>query len=560
MQQWARLRPHFPAVCFLADGENESSRLSFGELDDKARRLSSRIIRAGLSGKTVLLPAESAPPFIIAMCGCLYSGAIAVPIPTQIRNRGEDRIRAIASNAGIAAVVDLGGDACKPLLQTMADIALISLDDLQAESRQLRPPDPSRCALLQYTSGSTSAAKGVLISHHNLATNIAMLSEAFGVHAESRFLTWLPLFHDMGLVGHLLAALYCGIQCTVIPPLRFLQKPVRWLKAISRYDITMSGGPNFAYDLCVRRHRNSEDDAIDLRSWERAVCAGEPVRLSTMRDFAETFAPFGFRKTALYPSYGLAEATVFVSGGCLGDGVKVIPTEVAAKGELISCGRPPSSTSVVIVDPDTCELLPDGAEGEVWVSGDHVATRYWNNATATAAVFAATLSNGQGSGHGKFLRTGDLGLKWQGELFVTGRRKNLIIHRGINLHPEDIEATIGSCHANFGVTGAAFAIDVNGEEQLVVAYEVLTSSRKDSEVQSMIERALKAVAQEHGVRIYDLVLTRSGTLPRTTSGKIQRDRCRALYLAKRLASIEGSFTHPSLGISQSLERRQPTLG
>jgi acyl-CoA synthetase (AMP-forming)/AMP-acid ligase II len=553
IQQWARTRPDDLALLFLADGESETCRLSFGELNDQALHLSGRIIRAGLSGQPVLLPAQSGPDFVLAFCGCLYAGAISVPSPFYTRNRGQERIRAIVKDAGIATVIG-GTKATKQLMEVIPSVTPLSLDDLDLEPTMLAAYDPRRPALLQYTSGSTSAPKGVIVSHQNLLANFAMLSEAFGVHPGSRVLTWLPLFHDMGLLANVLPALCWGVSCVVMPPLAFLQKPRRWLQAISRHGITISGGPNFAYELCVRRLGGRPFDGLDLSSWELAFCGAEPVRLSTMRSFAQTFAGVGFRESALYPAYGLAEATVFVSGGRVGDGVRTIPADAPVTRQLVSCGRPPQAGPVTIVDPDKCEPLPDGREGEVWVCGDHVAAGYWNNAAATASTFAPTLSRRRGP----FLRTGDLGLKWNGELYITGRRKSLIIHRGINLHPEDIESTIGVCHPGFGTLGAVFSVEDKNEEQLVAVYEVLSNALAPSDMRTMIDKALDAVAQEHGVRLFDLVLMRPGTVPRTTSGKVQRDRCRTHYLTRELERFAYTSRNPSLGRYQTAAVDSPT--
>jgi acyl-CoA synthetase (AMP-forming)/AMP-acid ligase II len=380
-----------------------------------------------------------------------------------------------------------------------------------------------------------------------------MLTKAFGVHAGSRVLTWLPLFHDMGLIGNVLPALHCGVPCVAMPPLAFLQKPVRWLEAISRHRITVSGGPNFAYELCVRRLGQRPLGHLDLSTWELAVCAAEPVRLSTMQRFARTFGAAGFSERALYPCYGLAEATVFASGGNLGEGVRVAPDDVPAARGLVSCGRPPAGGAIVIVDPDRSEPVPDGTEGEIWTCGEHIAEGYWKNPDLTASTFAARLPDRRE----QFLRTGDLGIMWRGELYVTGRRKSLIIYRGVNLHPEDIEATIAACHPAFGIIGAAFSIEANDEEQVAVAYEVTDSSFSPHDLQAMIGKALDAAAQEHGVRLFDLVLLRPGTLPRTTSGKVQRDDCRRLYLSGELARRAHFSYHPSLARYQTAAVQQP---
>jgi len=549
LQQWGRTKPDELALLFLADGENESCRLTFGELDDRAQRLSGRIIRANLTGQPVLLFAQSGPDFILGICGCLYAGAVAVAAPFLVRNRGHEGIRSIAKDAGIAAII--GATGTEDLQELFPDIVSIPLDGLEFEAAALAPYDRTKPALLQYTSGSTSAPKGVIVTHWNLVANITMSSKAFGVRPGSRVLTWLPLFHDMGLIGNVLPALYCGVPCVLMPPLAFLQKPRRWLEAISRHRITISGGPNFAYELCVRRLGQRPLGELDLSTWELAVCAAEPVRLSTMQRFAQAFGPAGFRERALYPCYGLAEATVFVSGGMLGEGIRTAPPDAPVARGAVSCGRPPSSGPVVIVDPDRCKPVPDGTEGEIWVCGDHVTAGYWKNPADTETTFAASLPDRREA----FLRTGDLGLTWKGELYVTGRRKSLIIHRGVNLHPEDLESTIGACHPGFGLMGVAFSIEANDEEQVAVAYEVISGALAPDDSQAMIEKALNAVAEAHGVRLFDLVLLRPGTLPRTTSGKVQRDHCRMLYLSGELARRAHVSHHPSLGRYQNVTAR-----
>jgi acyl-CoA synthetase (AMP-forming)/AMP-acid ligase II len=554
LRHWAETKPQEVALLFTTDGVSESGRITFGELDRCAKRLAGRIIRAGLQGRRVLLPVASEPAFLSALCGCLYAGAVAVPCPHNLRNRGQDRTQSIVRDAAIAAVMGGARDGTEQLAQGLPGVAWLSVEDCQADYEdepETRMDDSREPVLLQYTSGSTSAPRGVVVSHRNLMANIAMLGEAFGVHAGSRMLTWLPLFHDMGLLGNVLPALCWGIPCVVMRPLSFMQRPRRWLEAIGHFQATISGGPNFAYELCVRRSGNAPLEGLDLSRWELAFCGAEPVRRSTMQRFAETFAAAGFRAGALYPCYGLAEATVFVSGGRVGQGVRALPPDAPLAREQVSCGFPPEAGPVTIIDPESCEPLPDGHEGELWVRGDHVASGYWNNPGATASTFAAKLAHGTEAGTEAgtepFMRTGDLGLKWQGEIYITGRRKNLIIHRGSNLHPEDIEASIAACHPAFGGMGVVFSVDAGGEEQVVAAFEGMSDAAEAADVRAMIEKALDAVAQDHGVRLFDLLLIRVGTLPRTTSGKVQRDRCRSLYLLGELARMARAAPHPSLG-------------
>lgn len=395
-----------------------------------------------------------------------------------------------------------------------------------AGSREARPgaASPEAPALLQYTSGSTGSPKGVVITHGNLASNLEMLASSFAVHDRSVYLTWLPLFHDMGLVGNLLAAMHCGVPCILMPPLSFYQRPQRWLAAIGRYGATISGGPNFAYELCARRAGRMDLAGIDLGSWELAFCGAELVRPATMRSFAARFAAAGFRASALYPCYGLAEATVFVSGGEPNAGVKTAVSESGA--EAVSCGCAAAGERLLVVDPETAMPLPDGRTGEVWVGGDHVARGYWNKPALTEETFRARLG---GSGEHFFLRTGDLGWMRDGELYFAGRLNDVIVSRGLSIHPEDIEATAAQCHAAFSEVNAAFSVEVGNEEQVVIVQELARSTSPDFNAAAALAALSRAVAAAHGIHLHDAVLARSGAVPRTTSGKVQRRRCRELY-------------------------------
>ena len=372
IQSWARVQPHETAVVVLGDGENETDRISFGELDRSARRIAAHLLEQGLAGRPLLLPAHSNRAFIATFCGCLYAGVIAVPAPFQARRAGWERIRAIAADAQVAAIARLpGGPAGEwETLPGVRPIDLAGLDRGATEPSMPAFPPAWRAeqpALLQYTSGSTGAPKGVVITHRNLAANLAMIKSAMEVSAASRFLTWLPLFHDMG-IANVLCALASGIVCFVMPPLTFLQQPLRWPRAISRYRATISGAPNFAFELCARRAAATALGGLDLGSWDIAFCAAEPVRLSTMQRFAHAFAPFGFQARALYPCYGAAEATVFVSGGRLGDDLEAL-TSKAHSGSQVSCGRATADGTIAIVDPATRKIVPDGTAGRSGCAG-----------------------------------------------------------------------------------------------------------------------------------------------------------------------------------------------
>lgn len=536
LRHWSSASEDKSALITLGNGECETGLLSYGELNRLSRRIAAELTFRKASGKPVLIMCADPIDIATSFCGCLYAGAIALIAPVQRRNRSLARIAQIAADARPALVI--AESAMAPLLgELKVDADAIWLDRLpSAEEGAIARIDPAAPAFLQYTSGTTGVPKGVIVTHRNLSANLAMFRSGFAVASTSVFVSWLPLHHDMGLVGHLLAALHCGATCVAMPPLAFLQKPERWLRAIAHYRATHSGAPNFAFELCVRRAGKMELDGIDLSGWETAYCGAEPIRPATMESFAEAFAPAGFRAGALTPAYGLAEATLFVSASPKGEGVQTVAAEDRA---FVNCGAPGAGQTVRIVDPRTCESLPEGTAGEIWIAGPHVAEGYWQDPSATNVIFGARIA---GSAAGPFLRTGDLGFLRQGQLVVTGRLKELIIHRGINIHPVEIEATVAHSHPAFGPVGAAFTIEAGESEEVVVVQEMLRGSLRQGDKDEIAMAALKAVAEKHGLRLHDIVMVPPGTIPLTTSGKIMRGQCRAAYLAGSL----GKASHFSI--------------
>ncbi len=435
-----------------------------------------------------------------------------------------------------------------PELAEAVWLAVEEVDPRLAEQWEEPAADPSTPAFLQYTSGSTALPKGVIVTHGNILHNEAMIRAAFGQSEESVIVGWLPLYHDMGLIGNVLQPLAAGATCVLMPPLAFLQRPVRWLQAIHRYRATTSGGPDFAYDLCVRKVGPEQRAGLDLSSWKVAFNGAEPVRAETLDRFAEAFAPCGFRREAFYPCYGLAEATLFVAGGRLGEPPVVgrfaaaglergeaipSPASRAKAGCWSAAARPGAGSGSLVADPGTGEPLAPGQVGEIWVAGPSVAAGYWSRPEETARTFRARLAGDSGQGDGPFLRTGDLGFVRGGELFVTGRLKDLIILRGRNHYPQDIERTAEQAHPELEPGGAAaFSVDVAGEERLVIAHEVGRRFARSGVPVAQVAAALRlAVAEEHEVQVHEVVLLRTGTLPRTSSGKVQRHACRAAWLA-----------------------------
>jgi acyl-CoA synthetase (AMP-forming)/AMP-acid ligase II len=413
--------------------------------------------------------------FIATFFGCQYAAVVAVPAYPPRMNRAPTGIQAIAADAG--ATVALTSDAVLerigPLIDRTADLNALrwlSTDGPErGYEREWRRPEITgdTLAFLQYTSGSTGTPKGVMLSHSNLLHNSALIAYAFEHTRSSSGVFWLPSYHDMGLIGGILQPLYVGRPNVLMPPMAFIQKPFRWLQAISRYRGTTSGGPDFAFDLCVRKITPSERATLDLSSWTVAFSGAEPVRAETLDRFAGTFAPCGFRPEAFYPCYGLAEATLLVSGGyktappivCWFDGKsleadRVVPIAAGADGAraLVGCGQSMPDQQTVIADPNRLTRMPAGRVGEVWVSGPSVAQGYWQRSDETEQTFRAYL---QDTGEGPFLRTGDLGFTHDGELFVTGRLKDLVIVRGRNHYPQDIEATVARSYAGLRAGWAA---------------------------------------------------------------------------------------------------------
>ncbi|HSL83408.1 MAG TPA: AMP-binding protein, partial [Thermoanaerobaculia bacterium] len=554
----AERHPERPAYLFLADGREERVRVTYGELERRARAVAARLQHLGWRGRRVVLLVPAGLEYVTAFWGCLLAGAVAVPAYPPRGARSLPRLLAIledARPAGVltlperrAAVRRLLADAPVAVEAVGAEPGGMEADGIEAEWRDPNL-DGDAVAFLQYTSGSTSTPKGVVLTHRNLLANQEMIRDSFGTTPDSVVVSWLPLYHDMGLIGGMLHPLFLGSHCVLMPPERFLQAPLRWLEAVSRYRATVSGAPNFAYDLCARRVSEEEAAGLDLSSWRVAFNGAEPVRAGTLERFERAFAAAGFRRRAWFPCYGLAEATLLVSAGRNGGAVAVRELDAAALEEhrveprdpgsgravvrQVGCGTVPAALDVRVVDPETGRGRPPGSVGEIWVAGPGVAAGYWGRPEETAATFGARLAGG---GEGPYLRTGDLGFLAGGELHVTGRLKDLLVIRGRNLYPQDLEATAEASHPAAGSGGAAaFSVPGEGEELLVLVQEVDTRSGPDpGEVAARVRRA---VADLFEVRVAAVVLIRRGTLPRTTSGKVRRGECRRRYLAGELAEV-----------------------
>lgn len=549
LRQWAAVRPNNRAYVFVDEHGTERASLTFAELDQRARALASELKHCGKPGDRALLLFDPGLDFLIAFFGCLYAGIIAVPVLTPRRNKLRDSTVSIFRNCSpviCLTVARLLETARAGFTQVSGSESLqwVAIDVGPTTTTGLWEPstESEDLAFLQYTSGSTSDPKGVMVSHRSLLANLHMIVRAMETGKNSTFVSWVPLHHDMGLILNVLHTLYLGSLCVLMAPVVFLQRPLVWLWAINRYGAEVAGAPNFAYDLCVSRFQPQSCEGLDLSSWTLAFNAAEPVRADTMRRFADTFARYGFRYSAFYPCYGMAEATVFMSGGKPASTPtirllrkndlrehKITAVHPGDDGQAVAgCGHATVGERLVITNPNTMSLCGVGEIGEIWATGPHVARGYWNSLSSSARVFTAYLSD---TGEGPFLRTGDLGFMEAGELFVTGRLKDVIIIRGGNYYPQDIEKVAEQSHTALRANcSAAFTVSRDDSEVLIIVLEVERTYRHKLHVADIVAAVRQAVISEFELSAYRVVLIKTGTIPKTSSGKIQRGAARAKYL------------------------------
>ncbi len=560
LRQHASQKPDALAYTFLMDGEDDMASITYAELDRRARGVAGHLQSLAMQGERALLLYPQGLEYLIAFWGCLYAQVIAIPLyPPSPKQRSMSRIQAIASDASCKLILSTKQiiSAKKSLLDQISGIyslTLVATDTIAADAAgSWKQPAAIKesLAYLQYTSGSTATPKGVMISHGNLLYNLSFMHGMYQLTTESVFVSWAPFFHDMGLIMGTLLPLYVRFPSVLMSPASFAQRPVRWLQAISRFKATASFGSNFAFDLCVSSIPADQRKTLDLSRWRIAINGSEPVRWETLSRFVEAFQPQGFRTDAFYPGYGLAEATLAVSCGHAPESSDVKTLNVskaalesgrliaASPGEksnqvLVGCGRTYPDDKVILVDPETMTQCTPDRIGEIWVSGESVAQGYWNRPQETAETFRAHLSN---TGEGPFLRTGDLGALQAGELFVTGRIKDMIIIRGRNIYPQDIELTVEKSHTGMrSGCGAAFPVDIDNEERLVIVQEIQFGQEVNAK--SIIAAARRAVVAEHEVQPYSIVLVKPGSIAKTSSGKIQRHACRKAFIEGGLKAYE----------------------
>ncbi len=606
------------AYTFLVDGENEEVSLTYEQLDQRVRTIAAKLHDRVVIGDRALLLYPPGLDYIAAFFACLYAGIIAVPTYPPRRKRIDPRILAIVADAQASVVLTTNSIfsdmeqriAHVPELKNLHWLATDNLIDDQASVWQKPAIHKDTLAFLQYTSGSTGTPKGVMVSHGNLLHNEEMIKQGFGYTEKDISVGWLPLFHDMGLIGNILQPLYLGIPCILMSPVAFLQKPYRWLQAISYYNASISGGPNFAYDLCINKITAEQRAKLDLSHWEVAFSGAEPISVETLNRFTTIFEPCGFKREAFSPCYGMAEATLFISGSLKNSLYKICKVEKAAlevnvvyldkedTEAIVGCGQTCLEQKIVIVNPATFYSCQEQEVGEIWVFGQSVTQGYWNKPTETEQTFHAYIAD---TNEGPFLRTGDLGFLQDGELFVTGRLKDLIIIRGRNHYPQDIERTVEQSHPRLlSGNSAAFSVEINGEERLVVAAEVerrygphdnrrsglerrsiskpISDSErrsgldrrsgsehrqvapvsslkskfpKDFNVEETINSIRKAVYEQHELAVYAVLLLRVASIPKTTSGKIQRHACKNGFLIGSGLNIVGEWREDLVADSTS---------
>ncbi|SFN55457.1 non-ribosomal peptide synthase domain TIGR01720/amino acid adenylation domain-containing protein [Pseudomonas sp. NFACC24-1] len=536
LQRRAALTPDRVALRFLADTPGQGVVLSYRDLDLRARTIAGALQAEAALGDRAVLLFPSGPDYVAAFFGCLYAGVIAVPAypPESARRHHQERLLSIIADAEPRLLLT-SSDLREPLQAIESAPPVLCVDTLDpAHAGQWRMPtlQDDDIAFLQYTSGSTALPKGVQVSHGNLVANELLIRHGFGIdlNPDDVIVSWLPLYHDMGLIGGLLQPVFSGVPCVLMSPAYFLARPLRWLEAISEYGGTISGGPDFAYRLCSERVSDSVLERLDLSGWRVAYSGSEPIRLDTLERFAEKFAPCGFTPDNFMASYGLAEATLFVAGTPRRHGIPSLRVDDAALAQnraepgqgsaVMSCGVSQPGHAVLIVEPTTLQPLADNQVGEVWAAGPSIALGYWRNPEASAKTFVQ--HDGQ-----TWLRTGDLGFRRGGELFITGRLKDLLIVRGHNLYPQDIEQTIER-EVEVVRKGrvAAFAVNDNGEEGIGIAAEISRSVQKILPPEALINAIRQAVAEACQQAPSVVVLLNPGALPKTSSGKLQRSACR----------------------------------
>ncbi|MCI4650376.1 AMP-binding protein [Phaeodactylibacter sp.] len=545
LQRRVQEAPDFTPFIFLRDGVSDEQSLSHRLFDEQARRVAAHLQEHGLKGERLLLLFPQGIEYLIALFGCFYAGVIAVPAYPPRNNRNLLRLKAIMQDCGARFILadQKGVEYMEGMKEDFSAYTFLPIEGLMGTSAEWVPhqPDLEGIAYLQYTSGSTGDPKGVIIRHENVMANIIGCMQTH-IPDLSKSVSWIPMYHDMGLISMLTYLFQGGVECYFMSPVHFIQKPVRWLAAVSRYQAEFTLGPNFAFDLCCEKITDEQLEGLDLSSIRSVVSGSERVRWRTIQAFCERFGPVGFPKTGFLPSFGLAEATLIVTTSAIDQKAKVHYPEAGQSllswddGALqganpeqvqVSNGKPVDGAGVVIVDTGTRALCPEGKEGEIWAGyPGSIASGYWERPEESKKTF----ENYTASGEGPYLRTGDLGFLVNGELFITGREKDLIIIRGTNYYPDDIEEVVEHAHPALQDNGcAAFAIEKAGRERLVLVQEVRRTEWRNANEQEVVDAIRQAVSEVFEIQPHAIVLIRPMSLPKTSSGKVQRYAAREDY-------------------------------
>lgn len=572
LERHVEARGAHTAFIYLKDGEVEERRISYGELRNRAAALSIALANDHAPGQRVVIALPDGVEFIISFLACLYAGLVPVPVKPPQNQESSNKLDNIANDCLPQLVITTNAVIGKFTTFCPASALLRSATIADAETLREFSADqslPVVClddtryarvqegdiAFLQYTSGSTGSPKGVMVSHGNLVANEEMIKTTWNANGDDIYVSWLPMFHDMGLIGAVLQTIYLGATCILMAPISFVLKPARWLAAISKYKATITGGPNFAFKMLTTARTLASASNVDLSSLRITYCGSEPISRTVVEEFFEKYIPRGFDPKSFSPSYGLAEATLIVSAGGIdriagyrdvnldsGGAIQSVAGDGAAtvvkRKTSISCGPSVRRQLLRIVDPHTFASCPNGVVGEIWAGGAHIALGYWNNPDATQKIFHAEIMDEPGL---RYMRTGDLGFLLDGELFVTGRIKEIIIFNGGNYYPQDIEETSSASHeAANGMRAVAFGATDEELEKVTIVQELKREFVKglDAEVLELISKSIKAaVFERHGLPIKELIYVRQNTIPKTTSGKICRVSCRKSYEAGGLERI-----------------------
>ena len=555
IKNWAKIKPDHTVFRFLQNGVDENESFTYKQLQARSEALGATMQKLGTNGDRVLLLFQPGLSYVASLFACFYSGFVAVPAYPPKRNKGIDRIHTIIKDADAKICLvsqQIYNDISKNLqndeiLNKLQWIVYEDITDEKAVDFIETEISANDVALLQYTSGSTGAPKGVMITQLNILYNSEYIRQSFGLNSSSVGVNWLPIFHDMGLIGGVLQAAYIGGVNIGMPPMAFLKRPYNWLKAIEKYKGTTAGGPNFSFDYCIQKVTDEECKSLDLSTIEVFFCGAEPIRKSTFNAFADKFRVSNSIENQLYPCYGMAETTLIVTGGFQKSKPKYLNIDANALSEnnvkiineggvsLVGCGHTWMETVVEIVNPNTFEKVKSNEVGEVWIGGPTVAAGYWNKPDETNRIFGTSIAN---SGSDRFLRSGDLGFIHENELYITGRLKDLIIIRGVNHYPNDIEFTIQQTIPELRQNGgAAFSVVEADVEHLVVVQELERTAMRNTDFDKIMENIRQVIAQEHELDVYSIVLIRAGSIPITSSGKIQRRQTKYHYLSNELSVV-----------------------